>query len=74
MTPEEQEISLIMQRNHLPALELGHGREHCLKHPPNSVSQPCYEVVQNEFREVSCRSGMTLGFGSVSSYLRRMTL
>ena len=25
MTPEKQEVSLVMQRDHLSALELGHG-------------------------------------------------
>ena len=47
MTPEKQEVSLAMQRDHLSALELGHGGEHFLEHPPNGVPQSCYKVVPN---------------------------
>jgi hypothetical protein len=66
MAPEEQEISLVMQRDHLSALELGHRGEHGLKHPSNSVPQPRYEVVQYKFRKMSRGSSMTLRFNGVN--------
>jgi len=67
VTPEEQETTLIMQRDHLPTLELGHGMEHRSEHPSNRVSQPRHEVVQHQ--EVSRQPGMTLRFTGVSGRL-----
>ena len=48
VTPEKYGISLVVRRDHLPALELGHGGGRCLEHPPNGVPQPRCEVVQNK--------------------------
>jgi len=50
--PEEWKILLVMQRDHLSALELGHREERCLEHPSNGVHQSRHEVVQNKFRKV----------------------
>jgi len=72
VAPEEQKVTLIMQRDHLPTLELGHGREHRLKHSPNCVPQPCHEVVQYQFREMSRRPGVTLQYSGVSDCLYRI--
>ena len=74
MSPEEQEISLVMQRDNLSALELRHRGEHRLKHPPNGMPQPRYEVVQHKFREVSRRTSMTLRFEDFNDWLQRTRL
>ena len=49
MMPQEQEISLVMQRDHLLTSELEHGGGgDYLEHPPGGVPQFCYEVLQNK--------------------------
>jgi len=60
---------LIMQRDHLLTLELGHGMEHRSEYPSNRVPQPRHEAVQHQFREVSRQPGMTLRFAGVSGCL-----
>lgn len=48
-TPEEDEVTLIVQRCHLAALEAGVLVKQRSKHAPQTVPQPRVKVVQNEF-------------------------
>lgn len=59
MSPEEQEISLVMQRDHLSPLELRHWREKSLEHPSNGVTQSSDKVVEHEFGIVRTGAGMS---------------
>ena len=47
MSAEEQEISLVMQGDDLPPLELWHGREQCLEEASNGVPEPRDEAIQD---------------------------
>lgn len=49
MSTEEQEIPLIMQRDHLSPPELRHGREQGPKQPPDVHPEQGREIVQDEF-------------------------
>lgn len=50
MTTEEQEITLIVQRDHLTTSEHGHGREHGSEQSANRDTEQSRESVQDEFR------------------------
>lgn len=47
MPPEEQEITLVMQRNNLPPLKLWQRGEEILEHPTDGMAQTGDEIVQN---------------------------
>jgi hypothetical protein len=49
MSTEEQEISLVVQSDHLTSLELRHGREEGTEESPGLDSQQGGEVVEDEF-------------------------
>ena len=49
-----------MQRDDLPALELGHGREECLEEAADGVAEAGDEAVEDELWEVVCRAGVSL--------------
>lgn len=52
MSPEEQEITLIMQGYHLATLEFREGREQRLKHSSDGVTKAGGKVIQNKLRIV----------------------
>ena len=52
VAPEEDEVTLVVQRDNLAGLELGLLREQGLEQPASGFAQPRAEVVQNEFRDV----------------------
>jgi hypothetical protein len=45
MPSKEQEISLTMQRHHLPPLELGQWRKERLEHPPDGMSKASNKAI-----------------------------
>lgn len=61
MSPEEQEISLVVYCDDLATLKFRKWWESCLKHSPNSMTQTSNKAIQNKFRVMRCRSAMALG-------------
>ena len=66
MSPEEEEVSLVVQCNDLPALELRHGREESLEETADGVAKAGDEAVQDELGVVGCGACMSLGTVSTS--------
>lgn len=60
---EEDEVSLVVEGDCSPSPKLGVMRKQGCKHPPNRVSQPCREVVENHLRVVRGHSTMALQGG-----------
>ena len=50
VSPEEDEVALVVQRGDLPAAEAGVLVEERGKHAPQAVPQPGVEVVQHQLR------------------------
>ena len=61
MESEEDEVSLVVEGDHLSALKLRVVWEERGKHPPNSVSQSSREVIEDHLWLMGGRSTMTLG-------------
>ena len=60
MPTEEDEITLVVERDNLPALKLWHRRKDSLKQPPDHVAQACREVVEYQLGEMGRRPSMSL--------------
>ena len=60
MKSEEDEVALVVERGHLSPSELRVVGEEGSKHASNRMSQPCGEVVENDFRLVGGSPTMTL--------------
>lgn len=60
MPPEEQEVTLVVQGDDLPALEFGEGREERLEHTPDGVPKTRDKVVQDKFGIVGRGAGVAL--------------
>lgn len=60
MSAQEEEVALVVKRDDLSALELGHRREERLEHSADSVPESGDEVVQDKLGIVICWLGMTL--------------
>lgn len=60
MSPEEQEVSLVVQRHDLPALEFGQRREEVLEHLADAVTERGDEAVEDELGMVRRRARVVL--------------
>ena len=60
VTPEEDEIPLVVKCYNLSTLEFGQLRKCCLEHPANGMSESRYKTVEDKFRIVGSRSSMSL--------------
>lgn len=60
VSPEKEEVSLIVKCYHLASLEFGQRRKQCLEESTNRVSESCHETVQHEFWIVRRGSCMAL--------------
>lgn len=60
MSPEEEEVTLIVKRNHLSALEFRHRREECLEETADSVAETSDKPVQDKFGEMGRRARVAL--------------
>lgn len=60
MPPEEEEVALIVKRNHLSALEFRHRREECLEETADSMAETGDKPVQDKFREMGRRTRVAL--------------
>ena len=61
VSPEEQEIPLIMNGDDLAALKFGKWWESCLKHSSNGMTQAGSKTIQYEFRVMRRCSPVALG-------------
>ena len=61
VSPEEQEIPLIMNGDDLSALKFGKWWESCLKHSSDGMTQAGSKTIQYEFRVMRRCSPMALG-------------
>ena len=52
MSSEEEKVALVVQRHHLPPLELGHLGEEGLEQPSDGVPEARDEPVQHKLGEV----------------------
>ena len=59
MSTEEQEITLVVQRDHLSTPELGHGWEEGSEQPSDVHSEQCGKVVQDELGGMRRWAGVT---------------
>lgn len=60
MTAHKDEITLVVERHHLSALEFRYMREERLEHTTHSMTQSGIEVVEDDFRVVGCNNTMAL--------------
>lgn len=60
MSPEEDEVSLVVEGCGLSSLELRDGGEQRVKHAANQMSQSRGKVVQDQFGLVSRRAAVAL--------------
>lgn len=60
MTPEKQEVSLIVQGDDLSTFEFGHGGIERLEHSADHVSESRNEAVEDEFWVVRAGSCVSL--------------
>jgi len=80
MAPEEQEIALVVQRDDLPALELGQRWEEVLEHLANGVTKRGDEAVEDELWVVRRGASMVLqvdvsnNFKGFDMHVRRFVL
>ncbi len=60
VSPEKEEVPLVVEGDYLSTLELGHRWEERLEEAADCVAQPSYEAVQDELGVVRCRACMAL--------------
>ena len=48
MSPEEEEVALIVQRDNLTALEFGHRREQSLEKAANGMAETSDKTIEDE--------------------------
>lgn len=56
----KHKVSLVVERHHAPALEVGVLAEKRRKHAPDAVAQPRAEVVEHQLRLVACGPAVAL--------------
>ena len=60
MTSKENEISLVVEGDTLPALELRIMREERCQQTCNRMAESCAEVIEDHLRSVACHTTMVL--------------
>lgn len=60
VSPEEQEVTLVVQCHDLATTELGEGREEVAKHAADSATEQRREAVKDELGRVGSRARMSL--------------
>ena len=60
MKSEEDEVSLVVEGDHLPSTKLRAVGEESSEHAPNCVTEPSGEVVEDHLWLVGCSSTMAL--------------
>ena len=60
MSPKEEEVSLVVEGDHLATFKLGERREQRAVQSADRETQPGLEVVENQFGRVRSRSSVSL--------------